>query len=238
MAEANVIGAGLTSLAGVVGSIGQAYAQQAQGYTQQAAYASQANANLQLAGLRADKQIEYAQMSFERRKFQTQIDQLNYKVQANSLLDNLRQANASARARAAAGGLDPGGGSAYAIQRENVRQTYQDVGMVELSALVARVFGMEDATNILRAGYDNAFYAREEALVGANTALEAGGYATQTAGLLANATLAEGALQFARTVPTEGYFGKGNNLTATSSQGTKVPASYGSVGSSGSFGGL
>lgn len=205
--QASVIGAGMTAAAGLFSSIGAAYAQQAQGYTQQAAYAAQANANLQLAGLRADKEIEYAQLNFDRRQFQTRIDQLNYKVQANSLLDNLRRANASARARAAAGGLDPGGGSAYAIQRENVRQTYQDVGMVELSALVARVFGMEDATNILRAGYDNAFYAREEALVGANTALQAGGYATKTAGLLANATLAQGAIQFARTVPTQGYFG-------------------------------
>jgi hypothetical protein len=170
---------------------------------QQAGYAAQANANLQLSGLRADKQIEYANLSFDRRQFQTRIDQLNYKVQANSLLDNLRRSNASVRARAAAAGLNPAGGSAAAIQRENVRQTYQDVGMVELSALVARVFGMEDATNILRAGYDNAFYAREEALVGANTALQAGGYAQQTGSLLAGATLASGAVEFARTVPTE-----------------------------------
>lgn len=206
---ANVWGAGLTSAAGLFSSIGAAYSQQAQGYLQQAGYAAQANANLQLAGLRADKEIEYAQLAFDRRKFQNQIDQLNYKVQANSLLDNLRRSNASARARAAAAGLDPGGGSAYAIQRENVRQTYQDVGMVELSALAARVFGMEDATNILRAGYDNAFYAREEALVGTRTALQAGSYASQTAGLLAGATLAEGAIQFARTVPTQGYFGSG-----------------------------
>jgi hypothetical protein len=197
----------MTAAAGLFSSIGAAYSQQAQGYIQQASYASQANANLQLAGLRADKQIEYAELSFARRKYQNQIDQLNYKVQANSLLDNLRRSNASARARAAAGGLDPGGGSAYAIQRENVRQTYQDVGMVELSALVARVFGMEDATNILRAGYDNAFYAREEALVGAQTALQAGGYATQTSGLLAGASLLEGGIKFARTVPTQGYFG-------------------------------
>jgi len=200
--SAAAVSAGLGSAAGLFGSIAQSYSQQAQGYIQQAGYAAQANANLQLSGLRADKQIEYAELSFARRKFQNQIEQLNYKVQANSLLDNLRRSNASVRARAAANGLDLGGGSAYAIQRENVRQTYQDVGMVELSALAARVFGMDDATNILRAGYDNAFYAREEALVGARTALQAGGYATQTAGLLANATLVQGGLQFARTVPT------------------------------------
>ena len=202
-ATGSAIGAGLGAAAGLFGSIASAYSQQAQGYMQQAGYAAQANANLQLSGLRADKQIEYANLSFDRRQFQTRIDQLNYKVQANSLLDNLRRSNASVRARAAAAGLNPAGGSAAAIQRENVRQTYQDVGMVELSALVARVFGMEDATNILRAGYDNAFYAREEALVGANQALRAGGFAEQTGSLLAGATLASGAYEFARTVPTE-----------------------------------
>lgn len=201
-ATASIAGAGMAAAAGLFGSIASAYSQQAQGYIQQAGYAAQATANLQLAGLRADKQIEYANLSFDRRQFQTRIDQLNYKVQANSLLDSLRRTNASVRARAGAAGLNPGGGSAAAIQRENVRQTYQDVGMVELSALVARVFGMEDATNILRAGYDNAFYTREEALVGANQALQAGGFASQTGSLMAGATLGQGIADFAGIVPT------------------------------------
>jgi hypothetical protein len=77
--------------------------------------------------------------------------------------------------------------------------------MTNLSALVARVFGMEDATNILRAGYDNAFYTREAAIASTESMLGAGGYATQTGGLLATAKLAEGAIQFAKTVPTTGY---------------------------------
>lgn len=202
-ASASIAGAGMAAATGLFGSIAAAYSQQAQGYIQQAGYAAQANANLQLSGLRADKQIEYANLSFDRRQFQTRIDQLNYKVQANSLLDNLRRTNASVRARAGAAGLNPGGGSAAAIQRENVRQTYQDVGMVELSALVARVFGMEDATNILRAGYDNAFYTRQEALMGADQALQAGGYARQAGSLMAGATLGSGIASFARTVPTD-----------------------------------
>jgi hypothetical protein len=200
IAAAGFAGAGLFS------SIGSAYAQQAQGYLQQAGYAAQAKANLELSGLRADKEIEYAEISFARRKFQTQIEQLNYKAQANSLLDNLRRANASARARAAAAGLDPGGGGALAIQEQNVRETYRDVGMVDLSALVSRVFGMEDATNILRAGYDNAFYTRQAALQSASQMATAGQYATQTGGLLATATLTSGLTQFAMNVPTQGFF--------------------------------
>jgi hypothetical protein len=204
--NANAFSAGTMALSGVFSSIGSAYAQQAQGYLQQAGYAAQAQSNLRLSGLRADKEIEYAELAFARRKFQTNIEQLNYKVQANSLLNNLRRTNASARARSAAAGLNPGGGSALAIQEQNVRQTYQDVGMVDLSALVARVFGMEDATNILRSGYDNAFYTREQAISNTNALLTAGGYAADTGNLLAGATLSQGALSFARTVPTKGYF--------------------------------
>jgi len=199
-------GAAGTAVAGLIGSIGSAYATQAQGYLQQAGYAAQAQENLRLSGLRADKEIEYAQLNYDRRQFQTQISELNYKVQANSLLNNLRKTNAAARARAAASGLDPGGGSALAVQEANVRATYQDVGITNLSALVARVFGMEDATNILRAGYDNAFYTREAAIANTEAMLGAGGYARDTAGLLATAKITEGALQFARTVPTQGFF--------------------------------
>ena len=199
------VGAGVTAAAGLFSSIGSAYASQAQGYLNQAGYAAQAQENLRLSGLRADKSVEYAQIQYDRRQFQTQIQQLNYQVQANSLLNSLRTTNATARARAAASGLDPGGGSALAIQERNVKATYQDVGMTNLSAMVARVFGMEDATNILRAGYDNAFYTREAAIASTESMLGAGGYATQTGGLLATAKLAEGAIQFARTVPTSGY---------------------------------
>lgn len=200
------VGAGITAAAGLFSSIGSAYASQAQGYLQQAGYAAQAQENLRLSGLRADKSVEYAQIQFDRRQFQTQIEQINYQVQANSLLNNLRTTNATARARAAASGLDPGGGSALAIQERNVKSTYQDIGINNLSAMVARVFGMEDATNILRAGYDNAFYTREAAIANTQSMLSAGGYATQTGGLLATAKLTEGAIQFGKTVPTSGYF--------------------------------
>jgi hypothetical protein len=199
------VGAGVVATAGLFSSIGSGYASQAQGYLQQAGYAVQAQENLRLSGLRADKSVEYAQIQFDRRQFQTEIEQINYQVQANSLLNNLRTTNSTARARAAASGLDPGGGSALAIQERNVKATYQNVGITELSALVARVFGMEDATNILRAGYDNAFYTREAAIASTQSMLSAGGYAKETGGLLSTAKLTEGAIQFAKTVPTSGY---------------------------------
>lgn len=200
---AGAIGGIASSVAGLFSSASSAYATQAQGYLQQAGYAAQAQENLRLSGLRADKEIEYANLAYERKLFQTQLSELNYKVQANSLLNNLRRTNSAARARAAAAGLDPGGGSALAVQEANIRATYDDVGITNLSALVSRVFGMEDATNILRAGYDNAFYTREAAIANSNSLLAAGGYATQSAGLLSTAKLTEGVVQFAKTIPTQ-----------------------------------
>jgi hypothetical protein len=192
-----------TSAAGLFGSIGSAYASKAEGYLQQAGYAMQARQNLELAGLRADKEVEYADLQFKRKQFQTQLEQVNYKIQANSLLSNLRRTNAAVRARAAANGMDIGSGSAMAVQTQNVMDIYRDVSFVNLSALTSRVFGLEDATQILRAGYDSAFYEREAAIRGAEVSGQAGSAAVRRGGLLAGAQLLEGGLNFAQTFPTK-----------------------------------
>lgn len=194
-----------TSLTGLFTGIASSYAQKAQGFLQQAGYAAQAQSNLYLAGLRADKEIEYADIQFRRKQFQTQFEQINYKIAANNLLQNLRQTNAAVRARAAANGVAVGSGSAMAVQTQNVLDTYRDVGIIDLSALAARVFGMEDATNILKAGYDSAFYEREAAISNAKSALRGGAAAAQTGGLLANLALAETGAKFATTFPFQGF---------------------------------
>lgn len=213
-----------TSAAGLFGSIGSAYASKAEGYLQQAGYAIQARQNLELAGLRADKEIEYADIQFKRKQFQTELEQINYKIQANSLLTNLRRTNAAVRARAAANGMDMGSGVAMAVQSQNVLDTYRDVGFVNLSALTARVFGLEDATQILRAGYDSAFYEREAAIRGADVMGQAGSAAAQRGGLLAGAQLLQGATQFAQTFPS--YPTKTPAPTARSQVIRSEPAGY------------
>lgn len=202
--QASAITAG-ASVAGLFSGIAAGYAQKAQGFMQQAGYAAQAEANLRLAGLRADKEIEYADIQFRRKQFQTQMDQINYKIAANSLLDNLRKTNAAVRARAAANGVAIGSGSAMAVQTQNVLDTYRDVGLVDLSALAARVFGMEDATNILKAGYDSAFYEREAAVTNARTALRGGGYAAAAGGLLGGLSMGQAAVRFAETFPFQAF---------------------------------
>jgi len=189
------------SVAGLGAQIGAGYASQAQAYLQQSGYAAQAQEQMRLAGLRADKEIEYANLNFKRKLFQTEVEQLNYKAKGNALLQDLHRTNAAARARAAANGVSIGSGSAMSVQEQNVARTYQDVGMVELSALVSRIFGLEDATAILKAGYDQAFYEREAAISNTASLLKGGQMVAQTGGLLSTAKMTTGALGFAKTFP-------------------------------------
>lgn len=204
----SMIGAGAIAGAGLAASIGSAYASQAQGYLQQAGYAMQAKENLRMSGLRADKAVEYAVIQADRKSFQTELESLNYKIQANTLLRNLAKTNAAARARGYANGLTSNSGTSQSIQNANVANTYRDVGITDLNALVSRVFGMEDSTNILRAGFDQAYYEREASISNANSLLTTGSYAAQSGGILATATLIEGGLGFAKTFPTSGVMQK------------------------------
>lgn len=193
------------AVAGLFTGAASAYAQKAEGFLRQAGYAAQATENLRLAGLRADKEIEYADIQFRRKQFQTQMDEINYKIASNRLLSNLRSANAATRARLAANGVVGGEGSGMAVQTQNVLDTYRDVGMIDLSALASRVFGLEDATNILKMGYDNAFYEREAALANTRALLKSGEYAATSGGLLAGVTLAQTGVKFAQTFPFQGF---------------------------------
>lgn len=194
-----------TSTAGLFTSVASSYATKAQGALQQAGYAAQANEDLRLAGLRADKAFEYAEINAKRQALQNDFQQINYKVAALRSMENLRQVNATARARAAANGVRYAEGSALAGRTQNVANTMFDVGLIDLSALAARVTGFEDVVNILKAGADTAFYEREAAISNAKTALTAGGYARRGAGLMAGVQLAEGALKFAQTFPFDGF---------------------------------
>jgi hypothetical protein len=196
-------GAQSLALAGAVSSVGAAYANKAEGYLRQAGYAVQAQESLRMAGLRADKEVEYAELQAARKQFQTRLEQMNYEVQISSMMTDLRRVNAAARARGAANGVDYGSGSAMAIQMQNVAGTFRDVGIVQLSSLISRVFGMEDATNILRAGYDSAYYERESAIANARTLQRSGQAAVAQGGLLAGAQLVQGGMRFAETFPMQ-----------------------------------
>lgn len=185
--------------AGLIASYGAAEAQRAAGIQQQTAFKLQALDNLVVAEVRAEMSNQYAEIQAGRMLKKAEIEARNYQIAGNVLLKNMRSANATARARAAASGIAFGEGSAAAIQRENVRTTMFDVGIADLNALTARVMGFEDATAMIQSteyqNFLNVFAAQRQA--GQYT--QAGAAARQQGSLLAGATLNRGAVEFGRT---------------------------------------
>jgi hypothetical protein len=194
---------GMAAASGLIAGIGAAYSQQAAGYYQQAGSAVQAQEALRMAGLRADKAVEYGEAAFKRNLLKIEYDTLNYKIQANTLIKGLRQANAAALARGYASGVVATQGSIGGVRGANVREVYQDVGITDLNAMTARILGLEDATAMLKQSYDMAFYEREAAIANANTLRKAGGIARETGGLLAGAELMKATTGFAMNYPKE-----------------------------------
>lgn len=185
--------------AGLIASYGAAQAQQAAAIQQQTGYLLQARDNLTVAEVRAEMSQQYAEIQSGRLLKKAEIEARNYQIAGNQLLRNLRSANATARARAAASGVVFSEGSAANIQLENVRNTMFDVGITDLNALTAQVLGFEDAAALLQSteyqNFLNVFAAQRQA--GQYT--QAGKAARQQGGLLASATLTRGAIEFAQT---------------------------------------
>lgn len=195
---------GAYALSGLISGIGAAYTQQAAGYYQQAGYAVQAQENLRMAGLRADKTIEYGEAAFQRNLKKIEYETINYKIQANTQLNQLRRVNATALARGYASGVVATQGSIAGIRGVNVREVYQDVGITDLNAMTARILGLEDATAMLKSSYDSAFYDREAAISNAKTLQRTGDIAVKSGGLLAGAQLSKSTTDFAMTFPSKG----------------------------------
>lgn len=187
-------------IAGFINAYGQSQAQQAAAIQQQTGYLLQARNTLAVAQVNAEFSQQYAQVQAGRMLKKAEIEARNYQIAGNQLLKNLRKTNASMRARAAASGIDYAGGSAQAIQNENVRNVMQDVAIADLNALTAQVLGFEDVTamlqstdmqntlNLFAAGQQSAQYQQ------AATA------ARKTGGLLAGATLTQGAVELGKAL--------------------------------------
>lgn len=178
----------------------QAGAQKAAGIYQRGLFEVQAIDTLSLANIRADQEEKIATLQAGRRLQQANIEARNYQIQGNRLLRNLRATNAAVRARAAANGIDIGSGSAAQLQDVNTQTAMFDVGITDLNALMARVFGYEDATAMFITGKQTAQYTRYTAERQAAELRLAGEFAEKSGGLLSNAALVEGGIQFAQTV--------------------------------------
>lgn len=185
--------------AGLINAYASGQASRAAAIQQQTGYLLQARNALAIAEVRADYNEQYAAIQAGRTIKRAEIEAMNYTMAGNQLLRNLRQTNAAARARAAARGVALGSGSIEAVQRENTRAAMDDVAVTEFNALAARVFGFEDASAMMETTQIQNIMDKYAARTGAQQMEMAGAAGVRQAGLLSNARLVEGGINFART---------------------------------------
>jgi len=181
-------------------AITSAGAQKTAAIYQQGLYEVQAIDTLRLAQIRTDQDQKYAAIQAGRKLLSAERQALNYTIQGNTLLRGMERSNAAVRARAAANGIVYNEGSAASIQAANVGATYRDVGMSDLNALTARILGFEDAGAMILAAKEQAELTMSAAEAQASQLRLAGQFAVDSGGLLSNATLLQGGLNFAQTV--------------------------------------
>lgn len=190
----------LYGVAGFISAYGQAQAQKAAAIQQQTGYLLQARNTLAVAQVRSEFAQQYAQIQSGRILKKAEIEARNYQIAGNQLLKNLRKNNAALRARAAASGVILGEGSIQAVQNENTRNVMFDLDIAELNALTAQVLGFEDATAMMQStDMQNTLdlFAAGQQSGQYNLAADA---ARRTGGLLANATLVEGAINLGKAL--------------------------------------
>ncbi len=185
---------------GLAQGIQSAGAQRTAGIYRQAMYEVQAIDTLAMAQLRADQETKIAALQSGRRLKQAQIQSQNYQIQANNLLRNLSRTNAAVRARAAANGVRVNEGSSLGVQQANTNVAIFDVGVADMNALMAKVMGFEDASNLLLAARDSNRLNQYAAERQASQLRMAGDFSVKSGGLLANAQLVDTGLKFAQTV--------------------------------------
>lgn len=189
-----------TAGAAILGAYASGQLGQAAAINQQTGSLLQARNNLAISEVRADYSEQYAAIQAGRTLKRADIEATNYKIAGNQLLRNLRATNASARARAAANGVQLGSGSIEALQRENTAAAMSDVQMADFNALSARVFGFEDASAMLESSQIQNIMDMYAAKSGAQQMELAGSAAVRNAGLLSNAKLSDAAITALRTV--------------------------------------
>ena len=175
-------------------------AKKAEAIGQQTSYLLQARNALEVANVRADLDAEYGAIQAGRLLQKAKTEELNWKIAGNTLLRRERESNAAVRARAAANGIDYGGGSALAIQQQNTQAALMDVGVADFNALAARVLGFEDASAMLESTEIQNIMNRYAAGAQAGQYTQAAAATKRTGGLMSTYTLATGLINFGTTV--------------------------------------
>jgi hypothetical protein len=190
----------LTAGAGLITAYGASQAKLAESINQQTGYLLQARNALEVANVRADLDAEYGAIQAGRILQKAKTEEMNWKVAGNTLLRRERESNAAVRARAAANGIDYGGGSALAIQQQNTQATLMDVGVADLNALAARVLGFEDASAMLESTEIQNILNKYAASAQAGQYQQAAAATRRTGGLMSAFTLGSAAVNFGTTV--------------------------------------
>jgi hypothetical protein len=196
------IAAGASGAAGVLSAYASGELGKAAAINQQTGMLLQARDNLAIADVRADYSEQYTAIQAGRTLRKAEIEATNYKIAGNQLLRNMRSANASARARAAASGVQLGSGSIEAVQRENTAATMRDVQMADFNALSARVFGFEDASAMMESNQIQNIMDLYAARGNLKQAEIGGAAGVKQAGLLANAQLFNAVISGAQNTPS------------------------------------
>jgi hypothetical protein len=185
--------------AGLLNAYSSTQASKASAIWQQTGYLLQARNALAIADIRANYDDQYATIQAGRVLRKAEIEATNYKMAGNQILKNVRNANSSARARAAANGVQLGSGSIEAIQRENTAAGLRDVAVADLNALAAKVFGFEDASAMIESSQIQGIMNRYAAATNSQQMEMAGTSAIKQAGLLSNAKLFDAGVNLAKT---------------------------------------
>lgn len=192
-----------TAGAGLLTAYASSEAKKAEAIGQQTSYLLQARNALEVANVRADLDAEYGAIQAGRLLQKAKTEEMNWKIAGNTLLRRERQSNAAVRARAAANGIDYGGGSALAIQQQNTQATLMDVGVADFNALAARVLGFEDASAMLESTEIQNIMNKYAAGAQAGQYTQAAAASKRTGGLMSTYTLGAGLVNFGTIVSGE-----------------------------------
>jgi hypothetical protein len=192
-----------TAGAGLLTAYASSEAKKAEAIGQQTSYLLQARNALEVANVRADLDAQYGAIQAGRLLQKAKTEEMNWKIAGNTLLRRERQSNAAVRARAAANGIDYGGGSALAIQQQNTQATLMDVGVADFNALAARVLGFEDASAMLESTEIQNIMNKYAAGAQAGQYTQAAAASKRTGGLMSTYTLGAGLVNFGTIVSGE-----------------------------------
>ncbi len=193
----------LTAGTSLITAYGASQARLAESISQQTSYLLQARNSLEIANVRADLDSQYAAIQAGRILQKAKTEELNWRIAGNTILRRERESNAAVRARAAANGIDYGGGSALAIQQQNTQAALMDVGVADFNALAARVLGFEDASAMLESTEVQNILNKYSAKTQAGQYEQAATATRRTGGLMSDYTLGKGLIDFGST-----YYGE------------------------------